>query len=707
MAILATMASSHSRYHTASVSPRNSAIHGHRQHPCRHRNRRSSNARVHASMEEEYANDGESSPMWSQSRRVRAEHSSESEYDSADMAVLTTRQEEGVSEEDSGTNTTSRSASVEYLLDDVPHLRDWHDNLESLPHPSIKNPAHIVDEGDYVVATTVVNFHGCAPSSEECTELENMSAMSFKAGDSNTEQKSQKIVCFPRAGPRANIAFDSVRGEVRAAIVSCGGLCPGMNTVIRELVACLWNQYGVRDIFGVKNGFRGFYSENLVPLNMQPNAAGSVATMHREGGTFLGTSRGGFDVNKVVDAIEHRRLNTVFVIGGDGTHKGAQAMFEEVRRRKLKVAIACVPKTIDNDIAAIDKSFGFDTAVEEAQRSIRAAHVEAESAPMGVGLVKLMGRHSGFIAVHSSLASRDVDATLIPEVPFVVSGPNGVAAFVAQRLMQNDHALVVVAEGAGQDLMDVEHSGKSNDELGRDASGNIVFRDVGLWLKHELRKELNRIGLDVNMKYLDPTYSIRAIPPNASDSVYCTLLAHGAVHGAMYGFSGFTSGRVNERHCLLSIPRAIEHLGVVDPQKRTYSRLIESNNQPAFWGDDHERQAHGLGGGTSSDANNSLRHPLVMGNRTVTPHRHTTTSFSSAGRRVVSDRRADGTQHIHDSIAVTHSDEADEDEPAPISDADEHRRKKLLRKKKSKEDEIWAEGLNTTTLDSSGTIDSI
>ncbi|XBH97325.1 hypothetical protein VPH35_127011 [Triticum aestivum] len=331
--------------------------------------------------------------------------------------------------------------------------------------------------------------------------------------------------------------------EVHACIVTCGGLCPGLNTVIREIVCGLSDMYGVTKILGIQGGYRGFYARNTIDLTPK-----SVNDIHKRGGTILGSSRGGHDTMKIVDSIQYRGINQVYVIGGDGSQRGAGVIFEEVRKRGLKVAVAGIPKTIDNDIPVIDKSFGFDSAVEEAQRAINAAHVEAGSADNGIGLVKLMGRYSGFIAHYATLASRDVDCCLIPESPFYLEGEGGLFKYIEKRLKENGHMVIVVAEGAGQKLI-----AENMKEMGQDASGNALLLDVGLWLSQKINEHFKKNKTTINLKYIDPTYMIRAIPSNASDNVYCTLLAHSVVHGAMAGYTGFTVGQVNGRHCYIPL----------------------------------------------------------------------------------------------------------------------------------------------------------
>eukprot|EP00899_Mesostigma_viride_P005604 jgi/Mesvir1/15044/Mv14697-RA.1 len=381
---------------------------------------------------------------------------------------------------------------------------------------------------------------------------------------------------YVRAGPRETICFDPE--DTRVAIVTCGGLCPGLNTVVREVVMCLWTNYGVRHIYGVQNGYRGFYAHNMVELNPR-----SVSAIHRRGGTVLGSSRGGHDTKRIVDSLVDRDINQVYVIGGDGTQRGAKALYEEIRARGLKIAIVGIPKTIDNDVLVIDKSFGFDSAVEEAQRAIAAAHVEAESYPHGIGLVKVMGRHAGFIAMHATLASRDVDCCLIPEVPFFLDGPDGLFEFVRHRLKTHDHCLIVIAEGA-------ELGGLNADDKTRlrehDPSGNVVMDNVGLMLGKLLKDHFSheKTGLPggASLKYIDPTYMIRAIPPNASDNIYCSLLAHSAIHGAFAGYTGFVAGPVNGRHCYIPMERVTEGTARVNIHDRMWARLMSSTGQPDF-----------------------------------------------------------------------------------------------------------------------------
>ncbi|KAL6980920.1 ATP-dependent 6-phosphofructokinase 4, chloroplastic [Sarracenia purpurea var. burkii] len=435
-----------------------------------------------------------------------------------------------------------------FVIEDVPHLTNFLPDLPSYPNPLQRSQAYAIVKQTFVSPEDVV------------------------AQKIVVQKNSPRGVHFLRAGPVERVYFKSE--EVRACIVTCGGLCPGINTVIREIVCGLNSMYDVHDVLGIEGGYRGFYSKNTTQLTPKV-----VNDIHKRGGTFLQTSRGGHDTNKIVDNIQDRRINQVYIIGGDGTQKGAAAIYKEVEKRGLQVVVAGIPKTIDNDIAVIDKSFGFDTAVEEAQRAINAAHVEVESVENGIGIVKLMGRYSGFIAMYATLANRDVDCCLIPESPFYLEGQGGLFEFIEQRLKENQHMIIVLAEGAGQEY--VAQSMHAIDE--KDASGNTLLLDVGLWLTQKIKDHFTIVQkMAINLKYIDPTYMIRAIPSNASDNIYCTLLAHSAVHGAMAGYTGFTVGPVNSRHAYIPIARVTEAQNTVKLTDRMWARLLASTNQPSF-----------------------------------------------------------------------------------------------------------------------------
>ncbi|TYH93173.1 hypothetical protein ES332_A13G234500v1 [Gossypium tomentosum] len=448
-----------------------------------------------------------------------------------------------------------------YVLEDVPHLTDYIPDLPTYPNPLQDNPAYSV------VKQYFVHVDDSVPQKVV------------------VHKDDPKGIHFRRAGARQKVYFHS--DDVHACIVTCGGLCPGLNTVVREIVCGLHHMYGVKKVLGIDGGYKGFYAKNT-ELDPEGGYKGFYAKntvylnpkvvndIHKRGGTILGTSRGGHDTLKIVDSIQDRGINQVYIIGGDGTQRGAALIFEEIRRRGLKVSVAGIPKTIDNDIPVIDKSFGFDTAVEEAQRAINAAHVESESFENCIGLVKLMGRYSGFIAMYATLASRDVDCCLIPESPFYLEGPGGLFEYIEKRLKEDGHMVIVIAEGAGQELL------SQSIQSTTDASGNKLLQDIGLWISQSIKDHFSKQKMPINLKYIDPTYMIRAVPSNASDNVYCTLLAQSAVHGAMAGYTGFTSGLVNGRHTYIPFNRIIEKQNKVVITDRMWARLLSSTNQPSF-----------------------------------------------------------------------------------------------------------------------------
>ncbi|KAL6197758.1 hypothetical protein ACLB2K_033363 [Fragaria x ananassa] len=439
-------------------------------------------------------------------------------------------------------------------LQRLPHITDYLSQLPTHNNPLEHNPFYHPSDGFYITPSDVILRQ----------IVYDLSAAGASSGPASA---------YHRAGPRRHILFEP--SSIKAAIVTCGGLCPGMNTVVRELVLALWDLYGVRQIFGIKAGYRGFYSMN--PIQLDPKL---VHNWHKNGGTVLETSRGGFDLHKIVDAIQNRGYNQVYIIGGDGTMRGAVEIFHEICRRKLKIGVTGIPKTVDNDVGIIDKSFGFQTAVEMAQQAISAAHVEAESAVNGIGLVKLMGRSTGHIALHATLSSRDVDCCLIPETEFYLEGKGGLFEFMEQRLRENGHAVLVVAEGAGQDIIPRNEAQKQE----RDESGNPVFLDVGQWLKSELKNWWSRDHPNelVTVKYIDPTYMIRAVPANATDNLYCTLLAHSAIHGVMAGYTGFVPGPINGNYAYIPVEEVAKAKNEVNTRDHKWAWVRSVTNQPDF-----------------------------------------------------------------------------------------------------------------------------
>jgi 6-phosphofructokinase 1 len=377
--------------------------------------------------------------------------------------------------------------------------------------------------------------------------------------------KDGKLLAMEQAGPREKIYFDP--SKLKCGIVTCGGLCPGLNDVIRAVVLSLYHNYKVRTVFGFPYGYEGLtYRFGHTPVELDPAA---VSRIHEYGGTILGSSRGNQDVSEMVDTMDRMNLGMLFAVGGDGTLRGARDIAEEIQRRGLKISVIGIPKTIDNDISYVERSFGFETAVSEAVESIDAAHTEAKGARNGIGLVKLMGRESGFIAVFAALARSDVNICLIPEVPFSMEK---LLANVRARLQNRGHAVIVVAEGAGQELL-----GDTNE---RDASGNVKFKDIGLFLKDRINAYFKGVGMDATLKYIDPSYTIRSVPANAYDSAFCLLLGQSAVHAGMAGRTNMVVGYWMNTFTHVPIPLAVSARKKVDPDGWVWSSVLTSTGQP-------------------------------------------------------------------------------------------------------------------------------
>ncbi|MBP5544149.1 MAG: ATP-dependent 6-phosphofructokinase [Kiritimatiellae bacterium] len=351
---------------------------------------------------------------------------------------------------------------------------------------------------------------------------------------------------FEKAGPHRMIFHDPAWS--RAAILTAGGLCPGLNHVIKGLVEILTLDYGIKTIYGIRYGYRGLVSEhNLTPLMLDNDV---VDTVHTLGGTILGSSRGQQDTMKIVDTLERMNINILFCIGGDGSLRAARDIAEACKDRRLAVSVVGVPKTIDNDLNFVGRSFGFETAVAETSRIIQAAHIEAKGTVNGIGLVKLMGRDSGFITAYAAVANPIVNFCLVPEQPFVLDGEHGLLTALERRFKSKNHAVILVAEGAGQDLIEGE-------PVRCDASGNILKKDIGEFLRDKITAHFKAIGVETSVKYFDPSYTIRSIPAVGADAIRCYMLARAAVHAAMAGRTNCVVGDINRSESYTLVPIAL------------------------------------------------------------------------------------------------------------------------------------------------------
>ncbi|NLI78490.1 MAG: ATP-dependent 6-phosphofructokinase [Candidatus Riflebacteria bacterium] len=393
------------------------------------------------------------------------------------------------------------------------------------------------------------------------------------------QQSGKPFPAFQKAGPRARIFHDPAWSH--AAILTCGGLCPGLNNVIKGVVNVLWHDYGVKTIFGAKFGYQGLVARyGHSPLHLTPEL---VDEIHEEGGTILASSRGNQKPEEMVDTLERMNINLLFCIGGDGTLRGARDIAEEAARRNRAISVIGIPKTIDNDLSFIEKSFGFETSVHASFEIISSAHNEAEGAYNGIGIVKLMGRDSGFIAASATLANSVVDFCLVPEVEFTMAGERGLLAALERKLEKFHHAVIVAAEGAGQNLF-------NSAEVKKDASGNILKNDIGLFLKDEINAWAKKQGIEVAVKYLDPSYHIRSVAAISPDAIFCYLLAENAVHAAMAGKTNMVIGNWNNYFTHVPISLATRQRRKIDLDGAMWKGVLSATRQEDWFAGNPDRK---------------------------------------------------------------------------------------------------------------------
>jgi 6-phosphofructokinase 1 len=379
---------------------------------------------------------------------------------------------------------------------------------------------------------------------------------------------SPSALSFERAGARDSLFFDPA--ATRAAIVTCGGLSPGINNVIRTLYFELVSNYRVREVLGIRYGYQGLHPrEGQPPITLTPDL---VDEIHHMGGTFLGSSRGPQEPSTTVDFLQERNIDILFCVGGDGTQRGAHAITAEVARRQLPIAVVGVPKTIDNDIPFCQPTFGFATAVAEADTVIDRAHTEAIGVLNGVGLVKLMGREAGFIAAAATIANGHVNFALIPEVPFELEGSNGLMSKLERRLAARAHAVMVVAEGAGQNLL-------PHGKEGHDASGNRILGDIGGFLKSRIVEYFAQRDLPISVRYFEPSYHIRSCPANTFDSLLCEQFARSAVHAAMAGKTDLFIGRIHGQYIHVPLSANAGQRKRLSPEDEVWTTVLAITGQ--------------------------------------------------------------------------------------------------------------------------------
>ena len=374
---------------------------------------------------------------------------------------------------------------------------------------------------------------------------------------------------FELAGPRAKLFFDPK--QTRAGIVTCGGLCPGLNDVIRSLFLELHHAYGVKEVLGFRGGYQGLDpARGAEPIVLTPEFVNGI---HQEGGTVLGTSRGPVDMSVAVDNLIRRGVNILFTIGGDGTQRGGHELFQQAKQRGHVLSVVGIPKTVDNDVAFVSRTFGYLTAVQEAAKVLDRAHTEARCVQNGISLIKLMGRYAGFLAAGATVASQDVNFTLVPEVPFKLDGPRGLLAALKARVLERSHAVVVAAEGAGQDL-------PGTTEVQRDASGNVKLNDIALFLRERIEAYFKSEKIPIVMRYFDPSYLVRSSPANSEDSILCDLFARHAAHAAMAGKTGLVIGYLHDRFIHVPGELLTSRKKCLDPDSFAWRAVLAATGQP-------------------------------------------------------------------------------------------------------------------------------
>ena len=374
---------------------------------------------------------------------------------------------------------------------------------------------------------------------------------------------------FEKAGPRERLFFNP--GTVKAAVVTCGGLCPGMNSVVRSAFLELHHRYGVPEVLGIRYGYQGLNpARSTAPIRLTPEF---VERIHNLGGTVLGSSRGPEEPATVVDFLQREGIGMLFCVGGDGTQRGAHQFAAEIGRRRLPISVIGIPKTIDNDLPFVWRSFGYGTALEKAREAINCAHTEARDAPNGIGLVKLMGREAGFIAAGATVASQEANFTLIPEIPFPLEGEDGFLEALRRRILARRHAVIVVAEGAGQHLFPCDRGD-------HDASGNLKLNDIGALLKDRIAAHFKAAAIPINMKYIDPSYMIRSVAANSDDSLLCDAMARYAVHAAMAGKTDMLIGMQHNAFIHVPIATATAEKKRLSPESETWLGVLEATGQP-------------------------------------------------------------------------------------------------------------------------------
>lgn len=414
---------------------------------------------------------------------------------------------------------------------------------------------------------------------------------------------------LPEAGPREKLYFPQKRQRpLNVGIVVSGGIAPGINSVIdgivqRHKLYSIEHRYDI-EIVGFNDGFYSFFNKNKITLykkiNNQIKVNENTAEFANDGGSFLKTSRyeeiTGNDIelmNELVDKIYNEDIDILYIIGGDGSMRAANAIWEHAQLKtffnkyRYKLSVIGVPKTMDNDILWIWQTFGFLSAVEKAREVIEQISVEIKSNPR-IGIVQLFGSDSGFVVSHAVLASKSgvCDLALIPEYKFKLSD---VGDFLVEKFIKKrdesfiPKALIVMSETAiPDDAKDfVKYAQLSTDEEKAlfaylESEGfshqiherNDYLRSAGLkivkaGLEEYFKRKKDKHNEDLiawdRIRFFtnEPRHVLRAIRPSCSDVIFAQRIGTLAVDNALAGYTNFMISQWLTEYVLVPLPLVI------------------------------------------------------------------------------------------------------------------------------------------------------
>lgn len=340
---------------------------------------------------------------------------------------------------------------------------------------------------------------------------------------------------------------------MRVGVLTGGGDCPGLNAVIRAVVRKGVNEHGF-EFVGFRDGWRGPLEGVTVPLGIE-----QCRGILPRGGTILGSSR--TNPFAVEDGVERIRENlaaagvdALVAIGGEDTLGVATRLAE------LGVAVVGVPKTIDNDLSGTDFTFGFDTAVNIATEAIDRLHTTAESHHR-VLVVEVMGRHAGWIALHSGIAG-GASAVLIPEVPFDI---DAVCAHVETRFRSEYAPIIVVSEGA----VPADGSEMTLSSGEKDAFGHVRLGGIGDRLAHEIEQRTGKEARAVVLGHIQ-----RGGTPSAFDRWLATRFGLQAIDAVADGEFGVMVALRGTKIVRVPLQEGTAELKVVSPEEYAEAQVF-------------------------------------------------------------------------------------------------------------------------------------